>query len=192
MRSSSPAILEHTLFRQQPSYETNEQSTRRKTTFDYDNYVLSIDYDGQSATSSTSSITPSLKTDCRLSLTSTLPNQTTRNYFHSDTSSIKSERKKKIISRIVTIVTIFIFIVCITLVALTLRLAHKIDELVRLKHLMPKPVQQYRIDDFILLRTPITTTTTTKYSRRKKTISKRRSKGHNTITKTNPSFYPMR
>ncbi|CAF1025031.1 unnamed protein product [Didymodactylos carnosus] len=167
--SSSPAILEQTTILRETQPLESRRRDRTATAFDYDNYVLSLEADERISGSSTSIISQrgqaresSLKTDYRLSFTSTLPHQANyiRQYsMHSHTSSVESERKKKIISRIVTVVAIVIFIVCILVVTLTLRLSHKIDELVRLKQLMPKPIQQYPIDGIVS--TALTTITTT-------------------------------
>lgn len=125
------------------------------TAFDYDNYVVSMVEDGQS-TENSSGTEDNIKTDYRLSLPSSSHIHTYRLNFN----STLSERRKKFITRIITIVAIFLLVVCILLVTLTLRLAHKIDELVRLKQLMPKP------NTFLLLST--TTTTTTNSSQRQR------------------------
>jgi hypothetical protein len=119
------------------------------TTFDYDNYILSMVEDGQSSGNS-SATDDNVKTDYRLSLPSSSQLQT----YRININSTISERKKKFVSRIITVVAIFLLVVCILLVTLTLRLAHKIDELVRLKQLMPKP------NTFLLISTTTTTTTT--------------------------------
>ncbi|CAF1207795.1 unnamed protein product [Didymodactylos carnosus] len=169
--SSSPAILEQsTILRNSRSLDYNRHG-RNSTAFDYDNKVLSLDVDESDSSTSifgqhSQPRELSLKTDYCLSFTSTLPHQTNyicRYSFQSQASSLESERKKKIIARVVTVVAIIIFIVCILVVTLTLRLSHKIDELVRLKQLMPKPIQQYPIDD-VLLSTLTTTTTATTIS----------------------------
>jgi len=118
------------------------------TPFDYDNYILSMVEDGQS-TENSSATDDNVKTDYRLSLPSSSQNQTYRLNINSNIS----ERRKKFVSRIITIVAIFLLVVCILLVTLTLRLAHKIDELVRLKQLMPKP------NTFLLISSSTTTTT---------------------------------
>jgi len=118
------------------------------TAFDYDNYILSMVEDGQS-TENSSATDDNVKTDYRLSLPSSSQNQTYRLNINSNIS----ERRKKFVSRIITIVAIFLLVVCILLVTLTLRLAHKIDELVRLKQLMPKP------NTFLLISSSTTTTT---------------------------------
>jgi preprotein translocase subunit SecG len=110
---------------------TNEHNS---TAFDYDNYMLSVVEDGQS-TENSSATDDNVKTDYRLSLPSSSHVQTYRLNINSNLS----ERRKKFLSRIITIVAIFLLVVCVLLVTLTLRLAHKIDELVRLKQLMPKP-----------------------------------------------------
>jgi hypothetical protein len=123
---------------------------RSSTTFDYDNYILSMVEDGQSTDNSSAS-EDNAKTDYRLSLPSSSQNHT----YRLNINSTISERRKKCLSRIITIVAIFLLVVCILLVTLTLRLAHKIDELVRLKQLMPKP------NTFLLLSTTTSTTTTT-------------------------------
>ena len=120
------------------------------TTFDYDNYILSMVEDGQS-TENSSATDDNAKTDYRLSLPSSSQIQT----YRLNINSTISERRKKFVSRIITIVAIFLLVVCILLVTLTLRLAHKIDELVRLKQLMPKP------NTFLLISTTTTSTTTT-------------------------------
>jgi preprotein translocase subunit SecG len=122
----------------------------RSTTFDYDNYILSMVEDGQSSENS-SGTDDNVKTDYRLSLPSSSQVQTCRLNINSNLS----ERRKKFLSRIITVVAIFLLVVCILLVTLTLRLAHKIDELVRLKQLMPKP------NTFLLVSSSSTTTTTT-------------------------------
>jgi hypothetical protein len=123
------------------------------TTFDYDNYILSMVEDGQT-TENSSGTDDNVKTDYRLSLPSSSHIQTYRLNINSNIS----ERRKKFVSRIITIVAIFLLVVCILLVILTLRLAHKIDELVRLKQLMPKP------NTFLLMSSSTTTTTTTSSS----------------------------
>lgn len=108
--------------------------------------------DGQS-TEKSSSTNENVKTDYRLSL----PSSSQIHSYRFQINSNLSERRKKFLSRIITIVAIFLLVVCILLVTLTLRLAHKIDELVRLKQLMPKP------NTFLLLTTtssPSTSTTT--------------------------------
>lgn len=120
------------------------------TTFDYDNYILSMVEDGQSSENS-SATDDNAKTDYRLSLPSSSQIQT----YRLNINSTISERRKKFVSRIITVVAIFLLVVCILLVTLTLRLAHKIDELVRLKQLMPKP------NTFLLISTTTTTTATT-------------------------------
>jgi hypothetical protein len=120
------------------------------TTFDYDNYILSMVEDGQS-TENSSATDDNAKTDYRLSLPSSSQIQT----YRLNINSTISERRKKFVSRIITVVAIFLLVVCILLVTLTLRLAHKIDELVRLKQLMPKP------NTFLLISTTTTSTTTT-------------------------------
>lgn len=108
--------------------------------------------DDEQSTDENSSLTDeNVKTDYRLSLPSS---SQIHSYRYQINSSI-SERRKKFLSRIITIVALFLLIVCIFLVTLTLRLAHKIDELVRLKQLMPKP------NTFFLLSTTTTSTTTT-------------------------------
>lgn len=104
------------------------------TTFDYDNYILSMAEDGQS-TENSSATDENAKTDYRLSL----PSSSQIHTYRLNVNTNISERRKKFVSRIITIVAIFLLVVCILLVTLTLRLAHKIDELVRLKQLMPKP-----------------------------------------------------
>jgi preprotein translocase subunit SecG len=119
------------------------------TAFDYDNYILSMVEDGQS-TENSSATDDNVKTDYRLSLPSSSQIQTYRLNINSNIS----ERRKKFVSRIITIVAIFLLVVCILLVTLTLRLAHKIDELVRLKQLMPKP------NTFLLISSSSSTTTT--------------------------------
>jgi preprotein translocase subunit SecG len=106
--------------------------------------------DGQS-TENSSATDDNVKTDYRLSLPSSSQIHTCRLNMNSNIS----ERRKKFLSRIITIVAIFLLVVCILLVTLTLRLAHKIDELVRLKQLMPKP------NTFLLVSSSTTTTTTT-------------------------------
>lgn len=119
------------------------------TTFDYDNYILSMVEDGQSSENS-SATDDNAKTDYRLSLPSSSQIQTYRLNLNTNIS----ERRKKFLSRIITIVAIFLLVVCILLVTLTLRLAHKIDELVRLKQLMPKP------NTFLLISSTSTSTST--------------------------------
>ncbi|CAF1137372.1 unnamed protein product [Adineta steineri] len=119
------------------------------TTFDYDNYILSMIGDGQSTDNSSGS-DDNAKTDYRLSL----PSSSHINTYRLNINPAISERRKKFLSRIITIVAIFLLVVCILLVTLTLRLAHKIDELVRLKQLMPKP------NTFLLISTTTTATTT--------------------------------
>ena len=118
-------------------------------TFDYDNYIVSMVEDGQSTENSSGS-DENAKTDYRLSL----PSSSHIHTYRLNLNSSISERRKKFITRIITIVAIFLLVVCILLVTLTLRLAHKIDELVRLKQLMPKP------NTFLLVSTTTTTTTT--------------------------------
>ncbi len=135
-------------------------------TNDYDNYILSMVEDGQSTDNSTAT-EENAKTDYRLSLPSSSQMQT----YRLNINSSISERRKKFLSRIITIVAIFLLVVCILLVTLTLRLAHKIDELVRLKQLMPKP------NTFLLVSsTPTTpmftaTTTTNTFIQRRRTQS---------------------
>ena len=129
---------------------TDPTGENNSTSFDYDNYVLSTVEDGQS-TDNSSATDENVKTDYRLSLPSSSQIQT----FRQNINSNISERRKKFLSRIITIVAIFLLVVCILLVTLTLRLAHKIDELVRLKQLMPKP------NTFLLASSTTTTTTTT-------------------------------
>ena len=133
--------------------ERREQTTATgediSTTYDYDNYILSMVEDGQSSENS-SATDENVKTDYRLSLPSSSQVQTCRLNLNSNIS----ERRKKFLSRIITIVAIFLLVVCILLVTLTLRLAHKIDELVRLKQLMPKP------NTFLIVSSSTTTTTT--------------------------------
>ena len=90
--------------------------------------------DGQS-TENSSTTEDNVKTDYRLSL----PSSSQLHTYRLNINSTISERKKKFLSRIITIVAVFLLVVCILLVTLTLRLAHKIDELVRVKQLMPKP-----------------------------------------------------
>jgi preprotein translocase subunit SecG len=119
------------------------------TTFDYDNYMLSMVKDGQS-TENSSAAEDNVKTDYRLSL----PSSSQMNTYRLNINSTISESRKKFLSRIITVVAIFLLVVCILLVTLTLRLAHKIDELVRLKQLMPKP------NTFLLISTSTTETTT--------------------------------
>lgn len=136
------------------------------TTFDYDNYILSMVGDGQS-TENSSATEDNVKTDYRLSL----PSSSHVHTYRLNINSTISERKKKFLSRIITIVAIFLLVVCILLVTLTLRLAHKIDELVRLKQLMPKP------NTFLLISTttsPSTVTTTTTPSTSDTLVHRRR------------------
>jgi len=118
------------------------------TTFDYDNYILSM-VENRQLTENSSASDDNCKTDYRLSLPSSSQIQT----YHLNINTNISERRKKFLSRIITIVAIFLLVVCILLVTLTLRLAHKIDELVRLKQLMPKP------NTFLLISSSTTTTT---------------------------------
>lgn len=129
---------------------SNTLADNNSTAFDYDNYIVSMVEDGQS-TENSSGTEENIKTDYRLSLPSSSHIQT----YRLNLNSTLSERRKKFITRIITVVAIFLLVVCILLVTLTLRLAHKIDELVRLKQLMPKP------NTFLLLSTTTTTTTTT-------------------------------
>jgi len=133
------------------------------TTFDYDNYILSMVEDAQS-TENSSATDDNAKTDYRLSLPSSSQIQTYRLNLNSNIS----ERRKKFLSRIITIVAIFLLVVCILLVTLTLRLAHKIDELVRLKQLMPKP------NTFLLISSTTTTTTTSTTSTTMNNLIQRR------------------
>ncbi|CAF1284511.1 unnamed protein product [Rotaria sp. Silwood1] len=121
---------------------------RNSTGYDYDNYILSMVEDGQS-TENSSATDDNVKTDYRLSL----PSSSQIHTYRLNINSTISESRKKFLSRIITIVAIFLLVVCILLVTLTLRLAHKIDELVRLKQLMPKP------NTFLLISTTTTTTT---------------------------------
>ncbi|CAF2155478.1 unnamed protein product [Rotaria magnacalcarata] len=121
---------------------------RNSTTYDYDNYILSMVEDGQS-TENSSATDDNAKTDYRLSL----PSSSQIHTYRLNINSTISESRKKFLSRIITIVAIFLLVVCILLVTLTLRLAHKIDELVRLKQLMPKP------NTFLIISTTTTTTT---------------------------------
>jgi len=109
--------------------------------------------DGQS-TEKSSSTNENVKTDYRLSL----PSSSQIHSYRFQINSNLSERRKKFLSRIITIVAIFLLVVCILLVTLTLRLAHKIDELVRLKQLMPKP------NTFLLLTTTSSSSTSTSTS----------------------------
>ena len=124
---------------------------RSSITFDYDNYVLSMLEERQSTDHSSAS-EDHVKTDYRLSLPSS---SQIHSYHLNHANPAISERRKKFLSRIITIVAVFLLVVCILLVTLTLRLAHKIDELVRLKQLMPKP------NTFLLFSTATTTTATT-------------------------------
>ncbi|CAF1147942.1 unnamed protein product [Rotaria sordida] len=123
---------------------------QNSTTYDYDNYILSMVEDGQS-TENSSATDDNVKTDYRLSL----PSSSQIHTYRLNINSTLSESRKKFLSRIITIVAIFLLVVCILLVTLTLRLAHKIDELVRLKQLMPKP------NTFLLISTTTRTTITT-------------------------------
>ncbi|CAF0934132.1 unnamed protein product [Rotaria sordida] len=123
---------------------------QNSTTYDYDNYILSMVEDGQS-TENSSATDDNVKTDYRLSL----PSSSQIHTYRLNINSTISESRKKFLSRIITIVAIFLLVVCILLVTLTLRLAHKIDELVRLKQLMPKP------NTFLLISTTTRTTITT-------------------------------
>ncbi|CAF2886615.1 unnamed protein product [Rotaria sp. Silwood2] len=134
---------------------------RNSTAYDYDNYILSMVEDGQS-TENSSATDDNVKTDYRLSL----PSSSQIHTYRLNLNSTISESRKKFLSRIITIVAIFLLVVCILLVTLTLRLAHKIDELVRLKQLMPKP------NTFLLIST--TTTTTTAATTTNNSIHRRR------------------
>ena len=122
--------------------QSDSINDRNSTTFDYDNYILSMVEDGQSTENSSAS-EENIKTDYRLSL----PSSSQIHSYRLNVNSTISERRKKFLTRIITIVAIFLLVVCILLVTLTLRLAHKIDELVRSKQLMPKP------NTFLLLST---------------------------------------
>jgi preprotein translocase subunit SecG len=133
------------------------------TTFDYDNYILSMVEDAQS-TENSSATDDNVKTDYR----SSLPSSSQIHTYHLNINSNLSERRKKFLSRIITIVAIFLLVVCILLVTLTLRLAHKIDELVRLKQLMPKP------NTFLLISSTTTTTTSTTSTTMNNLIQRRR------------------
>lgn len=123
----------------------DDEQHRNSTSFDYDNFLVSMFDDGHSTDRSSNS-ERNAKTDYRLSLPSSSQLQSYRLNFNSNLS----ERRKKFLSRIITVVAIFLLVVSILLVTLTLRLAHKIDELVRLKQLMPKP------NTFILISTTST------------------------------------
>jgi preprotein translocase subunit SecG len=136
------------------------------TTFDYDNYILSMVEDGQ-LTENSSASDDNVKTDYRLSLPSSSQIQT----YHLNINSNISERRKKFVSRIITIVAIFLLVVCILLVTLTLRLAHKIDELVRRKQLMPKPNTFLLISSTTTTPPPTTTTATNNFIHRRRTQS---------------------
>lgn len=123
--------------------------------FAYSISLLSMGDDGREvigSTSENSSLSEENgKTDYRLSLPSSSQLQSCRLNLNSSIS----ERRKKCLTRIITIVAIFLLVVCILLVTLTLRLAHKIDELVRSKQLMPRP------NTFLLVSSTTTTTTPT-------------------------------
>jgi preprotein translocase subunit SecG len=136
------------------------------TTFDYDNYILSMVEDGQ-LTENSSASDDNVKTDYRLSLPSSSQIQT----YHLNINTNISERRKKFLSRIITIVAIFLLVVCILLVTLTLRLAHKIDELVRRKQLMPKPNTFLLISSTTTTPPPTTTTATNNFIHRRRTQS---------------------
>lgn len=141
---------------------SDHPSENNSTSYDYDNYILSMVEDGPSSDNSSITDEDNVKTDYRLSL----PSSSQIHTYRLNINSTISERRKKFLSRIITIVAIFLLVVCILLVTLTLRLAHKIDELVRSKQLMPKP------NTFILASTSTTTSTTTMMTTTN--ISKRR------------------
>lgn len=128
---------------------------RSSSKFAYSISLLSMGDDGREvigSTSENSSLSEENgKTDYRLSLPSSSQLQSCRLNLNSSIS----ERRKKCLTRIITIVAIFLLVVCILLVTLTLRLAHKIDELVRSKQLMPRP------NTFLLVSSTTTTTTPT-------------------------------
>lgn len=144
---------------QRSDHPSNDNNS---TSFDYDNYILSMVEDGPSSDNSSAS-DDNVKTDYRLSL----PSSSQIHTYRLNINSNISERRKKFLSRIITIVAIFLLVVCILLVTLTLRLAHKIDELVRSKQLMPKP------NTFLVptSTTTSTTTTTTNISKRRTSLS---------------------
>jgi hypothetical protein len=130
------------------------------TAFDYDNYMLSMMKDGKSIQHSLAT-EDNVQTDYRLSL----PSSSQMNTYRLNINSTLSESRKKFLSRIITVAAIFIVVVCVLLVTLTLRLAYKIDELVRLKQLMPKP------NTFLLISTTTRGLTTNNHVDRGRTLS---------------------
>jgi len=130
------------------------------TTFDYDNYMIPVVKDGESIQNS-SATEDNVKTDYRLSL----PSSSQINTYRLNINPTISESRKKFLTRIITVAAIFILVVCVLLVTLTLRLAYKIDELVRLKQLMPKP------NTFLLISTTTRGLTTNNHVHRGRTLS---------------------
>lgn len=143
---------------------SDHHSENNSTSYDYDNYILSMAEDRPSSDNSSAADEDNVKTDYRLSL----PSSSQIHTYRLNINSTISERRKKFLSRIITVVAVFLLVVCILLVTLTLRLAHKIDELVRSKQLMPKP------NTFILGSSSTTTTTTTSPTTTMTSIFKRR------------------
>ena len=133
---------------------------RNSTTYDYDNYILAMVEDGQSSDNSLATDNH-VKTDYRLSL----PSSSQIHTYRINLNPTISDQRKKLLARIITIVAMFLLVVCILLVTLTLRLAHKIDELVRSQQIMPKS------NTFVLISTTTAGTVTNNSIHRRRTSS---------------------